>query len=127
MNEAPYTPSADINDNDKLMALLAYLIAIIVPIIILVSDSMKTRAYQKYHALNSIGLTVAEVVLTIVLCICISVISVVTAGIGSCLSLLLFVVFIPRIYYAIIAYAKPAYFEIPMITSFMKGQGWLNV
>ncbi len=123
----PAMPAGDVTDNDKLMALLAYLLMPIVSIIILLVDTMKARPYQKYHALNSLGLAVAETLVAIIACICIFVVSIPTAGLASCLTPVIFVVFIPGIYYAIVSYAKPSYFEIPVVTQFMKKQGWLTV
>jgi uncharacterized membrane protein len=119
--------ASDVNDNDKLMAALAYFLTPLVPIIILLVDTMKVRAYQKYHALNALGYYAAELIFFILLCICVSIITAVTFGFGGLLSCLFFVVLIPRIYYAYLAYSKPAYFEIPVVTNFMKQQGWLKV
>ncbi len=123
----PVMTGNDINDNDKLMALLAYIISVLVPIVILISESMKVRQYQKYHAINSLGLSVAQAVILIVWCICISIATAVTAGLAGCLSPLILVIYIPNIYYAYLAYAKPSYFEIPVVTQFMRQQGWLKV
>ncbi len=50
------------------MAALAYIIGLIVPLIILLTDS-KNRAYQRYHAIQSLGLSAAIFVAFIVLCI----------------------------------------------------------
>lgn len=122
----PVVPAGDVTDNDKLMALLAYLLMPIVSIIILLVDTMKARPYQKYHAINSLGLAVAETLVAIVACLCIFLLSIPTAGLASCLTPVVFLVFIPGVYYAIVAYAKPSYFEIPVITKFMKQQGWLT-
>lgn len=125
MNETPYAPTADINDNDKLMAALSYFFAPIVGVIVLLVESMKSRPYQKYHALQSIGLGVAELIYYVVACICISVLTMV--AIGVCLTPLMFLPIIPNIYYAYLAYAKPSYFQIPVVTQFMTQQGWLKV
>lgn len=121
MSEAP----KEMNDNDKLMALLAYLLSPLVPAIILLSDS-KNRPYQRYHALQGLGLFVAEFVGAIVLCIVFTICATVTLGLGSLLYCLLIVVYVPQIYYGIIAYSQPKYFEIPVITNFMVQQKWLT-
>ena len=121
---APMAP--DVNDNDKLMALLAYLISPIVPAIILLSETNKARPYQKYHAVQALGLVVAEFVAAIVLCVVFTICTFVTAGLGAILNCLLFVVYVPQIYYAIIAYSQPKYFEIPVVTNFMIQQKWLT-
>ncbi len=126
MSEAqPVVPAGDISDNDKLMAALCYFLPPIGSLIVLFVETMKVRPYQKYHAIQGLGLLVAELIYSVVACICISLLSFV--GIGFCLTPLMFVPAIPAIYYAIIAYAKPAYFEIPVVTQFMKQQGWLTV
>ena len=117
--------ASDVNDNDKLMAALSYFFTPIVPIIVLLVESMKVRAYQKYHAINALGYYAAELIFFIVLCICVSILTAVTFGFGGLLSCLFFVVLIPRIYYAYLAYSKPSNFEIPVVTKFMQQQGWL--
>ncbi len=131
MSEMPMSPSpmaSDVNDNDKLMALLSYLFTPLVPIIVLVSETMKARPYQKYHAQQALGLLAAELLLSIVACIVFFVCTIVSAGIlGLCLWILFFLPFIPQVYYALIAYTQARYFEIPVITDFMRQQGWLNV
>ncbi|MBM3129972.1 MAG: DUF4870 domain-containing protein [Chloroflexi bacterium] len=127
MSQLPPVASApgDITDNDKLLAALAYFFTPIVPVIILLVDTMKVRPYQKYHAMNALGLCVALILYSLVVCICAIPLSFV--GIGICMFPLVFLVWIPVIYYTIIAYAKPAYFEIPVITQFMKHLGWLAI
>src|SRR5512143_3936984 len=65
----PMVSPTDINDNDKLMAALAYFFTPLVGIIIMVVDTMKTRPYQRYHAIQSIGLFVAELVFYVLACI----------------------------------------------------------
>ena len=116
-----------INDNDKLMALLAYLLSPIAPVIMLLVETMKARPYQKYHALQSLGLFVVSMIYSVVACICYFIAATLSAGIlGLCLWIIFFLPFIPFVYYAIIAYARPAYFEIPVVTKFMMQQGWLT-
>lgn len=118
-------PTGDITDNDKLMALLAYLIAVIVPLIILLSEEMKKRAFQRYHAIQSLGLSAACILYEIVACLLYTLLTTLSAGIlGFCLWILWFLPLIPMIYYAIKAY-QGEYVEIPVLTNFMKQQGWL--
>ncbi len=102
----------DINDQDKLMAALAWIIPI-VAIVILVVEDMKKRPFQKYHAVNSLVFTVAFFVI-------ITILSVVTFGFGGCLGILWFIV----IYWAIKAY-QGEWVEIPVVTKFVKNQGWV--
>jgi uncharacterized membrane protein len=107
--------ATDINDNDKLMAALAYILSPLVPIIILLVDSMKVRPYQKYHAVQGLAVGVIVFVISILL-------STFTVGIGCiCVPIL----YIPLIYYTYIAY-QGTYFDIPVVTNFMVQQGWLQ-
>ena len=120
-------PASDVNDNDKLMAALSYFFSPIVPVIVLLVESMKVRPYQKYHAIQSLGLWVVAMLYSVFACICYFLGTLVTAGIlGFCLWVIFFLPLIPFVYYAIIAYARPVYFEIPVVTKFMKQQGWLS-
>lgn len=101
----------EINDQDKLMAALSYPIWIVALVVLLVED-MKNRPFQKYHAVQALAVNVVIFVLGVVLS---------WTGIGCCLALLLWLV---TIYWAIKAY-QGEYFEIPALTDFLKGQGWL--
>lgn len=129
----PVAPApGDITDNDKLMAALAYFttffLPVIIPLIMLLVETMKVRPYQKYHAVQSLGLTVAELIYIVLACIVFTACTALSAGILSCVLWILFLVpAVPAIYYAYLAYAKPSYFEIPVITPFMKQQGWLTM
>ena len=102
----------DINDKDKLMAAIAWIIPILAIVILLVED-MKNRPFQKYHAVNSLAFSIAFFII-------ITILSVVTFGFGGCLAILWFVV----IYWAIKAY-QGEYVEVPWLTNFLKGQGWV--
>lgn len=127
-------PSRDqaITDNDKLMGLLSYVIWLIVPLVVLLSESGKARAFQRYHAIQSLGVLVVAVIFDVVVSICgclgSTVAAAVTAGIGSLLSVclipLFFVPWAVSIYYGIQAY-QGKYVEIPYLTKFMTQQGWL--
>lgn len=101
----------DINDQDKLMSALAYPIGLVAIIILLVED-MKKRPFQKYHAVQALAVNVVIVVLSIVLG---------WTVILACVPLLLWLV---TLYWAFKAY-QGEYFEIPGLTNFLKGQGWI--
>jgi uncharacterized membrane protein len=104
----------DITENDKLMAALCYPIAIVMSIIILISDSMKSRPFQKYHAVQALVLWVALfIILFIVACL--------TFGIGF---FLYFIAWLILLWPAYKAY-QGEYFEVPVITNFIKKQGWV--
>jgi uncharacterized membrane protein len=102
-----FSPSEEVTSDDKLWALLAYIIGIIVPVIILVMEDKKSRRFLRYHAIQALA---SQIVL--------SIIAAVTCGFGS-------VVFLVEIYFAIKAY-QGEYFEIPLITDFIKKQGWVS-
>ncbi len=101
----------DINDQDKLMAALSYPIGI-VAIVILVVEDMKNRPFQKYHAIQALAVNVLIIVLSIVLGWTI---------VLACVPMLLWFV---TLYWAYLAY-QGQYFEIPGLTNFLKGQGWI--
>ena len=106
-------PGSDITSDDKLWALLGYIIAIIAVVVLFMEDK-KNRPFIKFHAVQSI---VLWVVITIVYTIG----SIITLGIGAaCLWILFFIPLWP----AIDAYTKGNYTKIPLITDFIKGQKW---
>ena len=100
------------DNNEKLMGLLAYLLAPIIGIIILLSDSMKNNPALKRHAVQSIALSVVIFVIALVMSIPVSL---------ACLTPLLI---IPQIIYGIQAYQGKDV-TIPVVTEFCQKQGWL--
>ena len=105
--------SMDITSDDKLWAALGYPIPLIA-IIVLLMEEKKNRPFIKFHAIQSL---VANVVLFVL----IFVISAVTLGFGAiCAPLLWFVTFWP----AYDSY-QGNYTEIPVVTNFIKNQGWV--
>jgi uncharacterized protein len=51
----------DVTDDDKLWALLSWIFAPIVPIIVLLLEDKKTRPFIKYNAIQALILSVAGV------------------------------------------------------------------
>ena len=118
-------PAGDVTENDRLMALLAYIIGVIVPIIILVSEENKNRPFQRYHAIQSLGLWVASLIYSVLACIVYFVLSTITLGIlGVCLWVIFLLPLVPVILYGIKAY-QGEWVVIPVVTDFIKGQGWV--
>lgn len=117
------------NENDRLMAALAYasqiIIPVIVPLIMLLSEANRNRPFQRYHAAQSLGFLVAVFIYEIVAFIVYTILTIVTFG---CLGLILWVLFflpiIPALYYAYLAYQGKR-FDIPLVTDFMRQQKWL--
>src|SRR5512144_3177931 len=109
-------PATDANDNERLMALLAYVLSPVMSIVILLVESMKSRPYQRFHAIQSLGLGIAIWLVVIIL-------SVVTCGFGGLCAPLAWILFI---YYGIVAYqGTGTYFDVPWLTQFMRQQKWL--
>jgi uncharacterized membrane protein len=111
MSQAPISPDA--TSDDKLWAALGYPI-VLIAIIMLLMEEKKVRPFIKYHAVQSIAANVVFIVVGIVL-------SVVTLGFGGICVPLIWLVFL---YWAYLAY-QGQLFEIPALTKFCKGQGWL--
>jgi uncharacterized membrane protein len=104
----------EITENDKLMAALCYPIVILMPIIVLVSESMKTRPFQKYHAVQALVLWAVIIVVGLIF-------TAITFGCGGIVFPLLWLV---SLYPAYKAY-QGEYLRIPAITDFIKKQGWV--
>ncbi len=102
--------STEVTSDDKLWAALSYIIAPLLGIIVLMMEDKKNRPFLKYHAVQSIA---ASIVLFILL----PIIATVTFGCGSVLGFIVF-------WWAYKAYQGET-FEIPVLTSFLKGQGWV--
>jgi len=106
-------PMMDVTSDDKLWAALGYAIGLIA-IVVLFMEDKKERPFIKFHAIQSIAANVVFFIVGTIL-------SVVTLGIGSiCLPLLWFVF----LYWAYKAY-QGEMFDIPVVTNFIKGQGWV--
>ena len=103
-----------VTDNDRLMAALSYPISILA-LVILLSESMRERTFQKYHAVQALA---ANIALGVVM----SIVAIVTVGFGACLIPLAFV---PLFYWAYKAY-QGEWVVIPWLTDFCKGQGWIE-
>jgi uncharacterized membrane protein len=104
----PQVISSDVTSDDKLWALLCYILAPIVSIIVLLMEDKKNRPFLRYHAIQSLALSVAYLITLIVV-------------IGCCLSP---VYLVAIIYYGIKAY-NGEYVTIPFLTDFCKQQKWL--
>ena len=140
MPEVPFAPVApasgawpakDSTDNDRLMAGLAYVTQVIVPIVVpavmLLAEESKKRPFQKFHAIQSLGFLVAAVIYEILAAILFTGLTIVSAGCLGCILWILFLVpVVPALYYAWQAY-KGLYFKIPFLTDFMVNSKWLEI
>lgn len=98
--------TSEVTSDDKLWAALGYIFSPVIPIIMLLIEEKKVRPFIKYHSIQSIAAFIVIFVLATI-----------TVGCGSILILVMF-------YWAYKAY-QGEYFEIPVLTNFMKNQGWI--
>ncbi len=104
----------DVTSDDKLWGLLAYLITPLVPIIILLMEDKKNRPFLKAHNIQALILGVAEYIVVAIL-------SAVSFGILGCIVWVAIMVI--NVLYGMKA-NKGEVFEIPVITNFVRQQGW---
>jgi len=107
-----YSPPADITSDDKLWALLAYILSPLVPVIILLMEDKKSRPFLKAHNAQALIWGIIGAVLSSVLAP--------VVGIG-CIVWLAYIIF--AIIWGMKAY-KGEYVTIPVITDWVKSQGW---
>ncbi len=112
MSEQP-PMSPEITSDDKLWSALGYPIPLIA-IIVLFMEDKKDRPFIKFHAVQSIAFN-------IILWLLIIIISAVTLGIGAICAPILWLV---SLWPAFESY-NGKYLEIPVITDFIRNQGWV--
>jgi uncharacterized membrane protein len=121
--------------DDRLIALLSYasqvLIPLIMPIIVLISESSKHRPFQRYHAVQSLALAVVFAVVGFGLGIgstilwWVPIIGWVVGLLTACLIPIVWAMgVIAMLYYGYQSYQGKR-FAIPGLTSFLRDQGWL--
>lgn len=129
IHEATNDPGA--SADDRLIAFLTYVIPVFMPIIVLLSETSQSRAFQRFHAKQSLALTavfvaigVAASVTTAILQI-IPPIGILVGILLACLSPIAVLMYLVAIFY----YGYQAYqgnrFAIPGLTGFLREQGWL--
>lgn len=94
----------EITSDDKLWAMLSYLIPLIAVVVLFMEDK-KSRPYVKFSAVQSLVATVA-----------ITIIASITLGCGS-------ILIFAQLYWAYLAYQGQD-IKIPMISDFIRNQGW---
>ena len=106
--------NSDITSDDKLWAALGYPIFPIALIMLFV-EGKKDRPFIKFHAVQSLAVNVVAWVVATIL-------SIVTLGIGAiCFPVVILVLIWP----AVLAY-QGKYFEVPVVTKFIRGQHWVS-
>ena len=101
----------EITNDDKLWALLAYVLSPLIPVIILLLDDKKERPFIKAHNIQALVLGLVNLVLGMILSFTV---------ILACVPFLLWIY---MVYLGIQAY-QGQYVSIPVITDFVKNQGW---
>jgi uncharacterized protein len=104
----------DVTSDDRLWGLLAYLLSPLVPIIILLMEDKKNRPFLKAHNMQALLLGVAEWII-------VGILGVIIPVIGGCIGAIAIIVV--NVLYGLKA-NKGEYFEIPVITNFVRQQGW---
>lgn len=103
----------DLTDDDKLWALLSWIFAPIVPIIVLLLEDKKARPFIKYNAIQALVVSVVGYVVS-------SLLSFIIIGCFVGVAVLIYI-----IYLAIQSY-QGKWVKIPVVTDFCKGQGWIS-
>jgi uncharacterized membrane protein len=117
--------------DDRLISMLAYIVPFAMPLIVLLSESSVGRQFQRYHAVQSLALSIVFVALfaaaaigTAILQV-IPVIGFLVAVVLLCLTPIAFLMaVVAMLYYGYQAYQGKR-FAIPGLTPFLRDQGWL--
>ena len=113
MAEVTPQTQGNLTDDDKLWALLSWIFAPIVPIIVLLLEDKKARPFIKYNAIQALVLSVVGYVVS-------SILSFVVVGCFIGLAVLVYM-----IYLAIQSY-QGKWVTVPVVTDFCKSQGWIE-
>ena len=128
--DTEFDPNA--TNDDRVMAALVYAsqlinpIGLILPIIILVSETSKQRPFQRYHAIQSLGVSAVIGLLEMGLTVLASAAGLSVIGL-LCLCFIfpaMIMLWLLPLYYAIVAYNGKR-FKIPGLTQFLQDQRWL--
>ena len=121
MTQQPVTP--EITSDDKLWAALGYPIGIIA-LIMLFIEGKKNRPFIKFHAVQALALTVILIVIEILVNILQAVFRHVSLGICGLVGCFLPILWLLLFWPGILAF-QGKYFEIPVLTKFLRGQHWI--
>lgn len=133
MSDAAVDPDAD--QDDRLIGLLCYLsqiaVPLVMPAIVLFSASSQKRPFQRYHAVQSLGLAVVILALLGIMAVgggmlmIIPILGWIVGGLLLCLLPIAGIMaVVSALYYGYQAYQGKR-FAIPGLTSFLHDQGWL--
>ena len=128
--DSEYDPLA--TSDDKLLAAIAYgsqlifPLGFVVPVVLLISETSKQRAFQRYHAVQSLALGIGIWVLLGALSIMATIAGASIIGI-LCLCFIgpaMILIWLLPLYYALLA-LNGKRFRIPGLTQFLEDQRWL--
>ena len=126
--DTEFDPNA--TNDDRIMAALTYacqlipILSLLMPVIILISETSKKRAFQRYHAVQSLALGILTWTLMSVYLVAWLILGWLA---WLCLCLMfpaLIAIWLLPLYYAIPAYNGKR-FKIPGLTQFLQDQRWL--
>ncbi len=109
------TRADEISSDDKLWALLAYVLSPVLPIIIMLMEEKKNRPFLKLHNMQALVAGIAIIVVTLVLGL--------IPVIGCISPLVALAGWVALIYWGVQAYNGKSV-TIPVVTDFVKGRGW---
>ena len=92
-----------------------------VAIIMLLVEEMNERPFQRYHAVQALA---ANVVLWVAIVVLGCVLSILSIWLGGLCGISAPILWFVTLYWAYESY-QGKYFEIPVVTDFLKGQAWL--
>ena len=110
MNQAPVNQapmSADATSDDKLWAMLAYILTPIVPVIILLMEDKKNRPFIKYNAVLSLAFWVVVLIVGTITVGCLAVVGTIYAIVLGIQSF------------------QGKWVTVPLLSDFIKKQGWV--
>src|SRR5574341_145190 len=111
MSQAPM--SGDVTSDDKLCALLAYVLTPIVPVIILLMQDKKNRPFLRAHNAQALAWGLVNVVIGTIL----------SGVLFFCFGAPSIIIWLVGVYWGYQAY-QGKLVTIPFITDFVKNQGW---
>lgn len=122
---------------DKLIALLCYwsqiVMPFVMPVIVLLSESGKRRAFQRHHAVQSLGLTGAVIGLFLLGSMGIIALNIILPPIGFLVGILALCLSPIAYFMVLTAYLfygwqsnKGKLFSIPVLSQFLRQNGWLS-
>ena len=121
MTQAPI--NSEITSDDRLWAALGYPIGIIALIMLLIQGK-KDRPFIKFHAVQALALTVVLIVIEIVVNILQVVLRRLSLGICGLVGCFLPILWLLLFWPGILAF-QGKYFDIPVVTKFLRGQHWI--